>query len=69
MRKKGRESYKIERGIDLAIVKRRNRYHNSMRFYIFLAYIDKLNRNRGRVSTFTTLKHLRRIFLQSKGYT
>lgn len=68
MRKKRREWYKIERSIDLAIIKRRNRYQNSIRFYISLAYIDKLNKSRGRVSTFTSLKHSRRRFLQSKGY-
>ena len=65
MRKKRREWYKIERSIDLAIIKRRNRYQNSIRFYISLAYIDK---SRGRVSTLTSLKHSRRRFLQSKGY-
>lgn len=68
MRKKGKEWYKIERSIDIAVFKRRKRFQNNIRFYTFLAYIDKLNKSRGRVSTFTSIKHSRRRFLQSKGY-
>lgn len=68
MKKKGREWYRVERAIDIVIVKRKKRYERNIRFYIFLSKIDRFNRKKGRISTLNTIKNSRRHFLKSKGY-
>ena len=65
MRKKGREWYKIERGIDLAIFKRKRNFINDIRFYIRMSKIAK----KWKTPAITLRKNARRRFLELKGYT